>query len=59
MYIWVIKHHLKSNVKECYVVSGNTKEVVSMKFNQLCQGHLLYSGQTAVHFLLVGTTRLV
>lgn len=41
MYSWVIKHHLKSNVKECYVVSGNTKDVVSMKINQLCQGQLL------------------
>lgn len=41
MYSWVIKLCLKSNIKECYVVSGNTKDVVSMKFNQLCQGELL------------------
>lgn len=35
IYSWVIKLRLKSNIKECYVVSGNTKDVVSMKFNQL------------------------
>lgn len=34
-YSWVIKLRLKSNIKECYVVSGNTKDVVSMKFNRL------------------------
>lgn len=59
MYIWVIKHHLKSNVRECYVVSGNKKDVVSVKFNQLCQVQLHYSGQTAVHILLTVTARLV
>lgn len=59
MYSWVIKHRLKSNVKECYVVSGNTKDVVSMKFNQLCQGQLLSPGQTAVHGLLRVTATVV
>jgi len=59
MYSWVIKHHLKSNVKECYVVSGNEKDVVSMKFNQLCQGQLLSSGQTAVRSLLRVTATLI
>lgn len=52
MYSWVIKLCLKSNIKECYVVSGNPKDVVSKKFNQLCQGQLLSSGHTAVQGLL-------
>lgn len=59
MYSWVIKQRLKLNVKECYVVGGNTKDVVSMKFNQLCRGQLLSSGQTAVHSLLRVTATVV
>lgn len=59
MYSWVIKQHLKSNVKECFVVSGNTKDVVSTKFNQLCQGQLLSSGQATVHGLLRVTATVV
>lgn len=59
MYSWVIKLCLKSNIKECYVVSGNTKDVVSMKFNQLCQGQSLSSGHTAVQGLLRVTAAVV
>lgn len=59
MYRWVIKLRLKSNIKECYVVSGNTKDVVSMKFNQLCRGQLLSSGHTAVQGLLRVTATVV
>lgn len=59
MYSWVIKQHLKSNVKECFVVSGNTKDVVSTKFNQLCQGQLLSFGQATVHGLLRVTATVV
>lgn len=59
MYSWVIKLCLKSNIKECYVVSGNTKDVVSMKFNQLCQGQLVSSGHTPVQGLFGVTATVV